>query len=84
MTTGTSGTKSKVSTVAAERRVKGYVTNEAYVAYRERYRECIRMLNGLEKALDRHLPEKERRWAVAEQQAEYVTSQESMPSGWPT
>jgi len=41
------------------------------------------MLNGLEKALERHLPEKDRRWMVAEQRAEYGTSQEFMPPGWP-
>ena len=25
-------------------------------------KECIRMLNGLEKSLEKHLPESERRW----------------------
>ena len=29
------------------------------------YLECIRMLNGLEKSLERRLPENELRWAVA-------------------
>jgi len=26
--------------------------------------ECIRMLNGLEKSLEKHLPESERRWTA--------------------
>ncbi|MBU4211463.1 MAG: hypothetical protein L6437_10120 [Kiritimatiellae bacterium] len=30
------------------------------------YLQCIRMLNGLEKSLEQHLPKKERRWAVAD------------------
>ena len=43
-------------------RLKGYVTSEAYESYRERYQECVRMLNGLERALERQLPPVERRW----------------------
>jgi len=27
-------------------------------------KECIRMLNGLEKSLEKHLPESERRWTA--------------------
>ncbi len=30
--------------------------------YRSRYQECIRMLNGMERALETHLPESDRRW----------------------
>jgi hypothetical protein len=30
-------------------------------------KECIRMLNGLEKALEKHLPESERRWIMDEE-----------------
>ena len=33
--------------------------------------ECVRMLNGLEKSLERYLPEKEWRRAVAEASGEY-------------
>ena len=33
--------------------------------YRSRYKECIRMLNGLEKSLEKHLPESDRRWPCA-------------------
>ena len=44
-------------------KLKGYIQNDVYAKYRERYKQCIRMLNGLEKSLERHLPAKERRWA---------------------
>lgn len=42
--------------------LKGYIDETTYQRYRERYNECIRMLNGLEKALEKHLPLKDRRW----------------------
>jgi hypothetical protein len=57
-------------------KMKRYIQNDVYATYRERYKQCIRMLNGLEKSLERHLPEKERRWAVAEAAGEYGESQE--------
>ena len=47
-------------------KLKKYIQNDVYAKYRERYKQCIRMLNGLEKSLERHLPEKERRWASAD------------------
>jgi four helix bundle protein len=46
--------------------LKKYITEEVYQSFRERYKECIRMLNGLERKLEDKLPEKERRWQVAE------------------
>ena len=52
-------------------KLKGYIKNDVYATYRERYKQCIRMLNGLEKSLERHLPEKEHRWAVAKANDEY-------------
>ena len=52
-------------------KLKGYIPNDVYAEYRERYKQCIRMLNGLEKSLERCFPEKERRWAVAETADEY-------------
>ena len=64
-------------------KLKGYIQNDVYAKYRERYKQCIRMLNGLEKSLERHLPEKERRWTIAEAPAEYGEPQEFLPSGWP-
>jgi four helix bundle protein len=42
--------------------LKGYESKETYERFRERYQECVRMLNGIERALERYLPERERRW----------------------
>ena len=44
-------------------KLKGYIDQSVYSSYRSRYKECIRMLNGLEKSLEKHLPESERRWS---------------------
>ena len=44
--------------------LKGYLDDDVYGSYRERYGECIRMLNGLERTLERQLPESDRRWPV--------------------
>jgi len=41
---------------------KGYLTEPQYEDYRSRYNECVRMLNGLERAFERNLPDRERRW----------------------
>jgi four helix bundle protein len=41
---------------------KGYVAKEVYEAIRNRYEECVRMLNGLERTLERQLDEAERRF----------------------
>lgn len=43
-------------------KLKKYIDQPTYTALRSRYKECIRMLNGLEKSLEKHLPESERRW----------------------
>ena len=42
--------------------LKSYVTKEQYSEFRERYVECVRMLNGLERALERHLEPSSQRW----------------------
>jgi len=55
-------------------REKGYVSAEVYASFRARYKECIRMLNGLEKTLERKLPEGERRWLVREHSESYSDS----------
>ena len=52
--------------------LKDYLTDAQYQAYRARYEECIRMLNGLERTLESKLPETDRRWSVRE-----------APMGWP-
>jgi len=64
-------------------KLKHYITDDTYRSYRARYKECIRMLNGLEKSIERHLPEKDRRWEVAEEPGEYGDAHEFLPSGWP-
>jgi four helix bundle protein len=43
-------------------RLKGYLDGQLYGTYRERYHECVRMLNGLERKLEGRLPVSERRW----------------------
>jgi four helix bundle protein len=43
-------------------RLKGYVSDEIYNHYRERYMECVRMLNGMERTLEQQLPAADRRW----------------------
>ncbi|MBW1913260.1 MAG: hypothetical protein JRI43_08970 [Deltaproteobacteria bacterium] len=53
-------------------KLKGYIEPVFYSSYRSRYKECIRMLNGVEKSLEKHLstrsmanlPESERRWTA--------------------
>ncbi|MFC1452203.1 hypothetical protein ACFLSJ_02520 [Verrucomicrobiota bacterium] len=45
-------------------KLKGYIDPSVYSSYRSRYKECIRMLNGLEKSLEKHLPDSERRWPL--------------------
>lgn len=64
-------------------RKKKYLGDETYSAFRERYKECIRMLNGLERSIEKYLPPKERRWATAEETATYVLASGLLPSGWP-
>ena len=62
--------------------LKGYESQTLYEEYRSRYQECIRMLNGMERTLEKQLPEPARRWpdaSVREDPAVYTTS----PSGFP-
>ena len=47
--------------------LRGYESKEAYSGFRERYRECIRMLNGMERHLERQLPESDRRWPTVQE-----------------
>ena len=65
-------------------KLKGYITKKVYLEIRGRYKECIRMLNGLEKTLERKVPERERRWQLAEETAVYGVKNESFPqAGFP-
>jgi four helix bundle protein len=45
--------------------LKEYETQDTYEAYRSRYQECIRMLNGMERTLEKQLPPADRRWEGA-------------------
>ena len=62
--------------------LKGYITEQVYAEFKERYKECIRMLNGLEKTLERKIPERERRWHVSEESAVYDSNEEPSMQGW--
>jgi four helix bundle protein len=42
--------------------LKGYETEVVYEKLRSEYNECIRMLNGMERTLEKHLPSSEHRW----------------------
>lgn len=43
-------------------KLKGYISEESYAAFRGRYHECVKMLNGLEKTLERQLDAPFPRW----------------------
>ena len=47
--------------------LKRYEPLETYESYRLRYQECIRMLNGMERTLEKHLPEAARRWPTLQE-----------------
>ena len=64
-------------------KLKGYITENIYQEFRGRYKECIRMLNGLEKTLERKVPERDRRWQVKEESKVYGLNNEQCPKGWP-
>jgi four helix bundle protein len=42
--------------------LKGYVIEDAYKLFYDRYSECVRMLNGLEKTLEQQLAPADRRF----------------------
>lgn len=42
--------------------LKRYIDLRAYESFRDRYLECVRMLNGLERTLEKRLPPEARRW----------------------
>jgi len=65
--------------------LKGYETQTTYEEYRVRYQECIRMLNGMERTLEKQLPESDRRWpqpSVREDSENYGTSPTGFPEPW--
>jgi len=65
-------------------KLKGYITEKVYLEIWGRYKECIRILNGLEKTLGRKVPEREHRWQLAEETAVCGVKNESFPqAGFP-
>ena len=65
-------------------RLKKYISENRYHEFKNRYQQCIRMLNGLEKTLERKLPETDRRWRVSEQSISYGTDDNLCAPGWPS
>ncbi len=43
-------------------KLKDYIDANTYEAYRQRYQECVRMLNGLERSLEKQLPTSQQQW----------------------
>jgi four helix bundle protein len=54
--------------------LKGYEPEEVYDRVRERYQDCIQMLNGMERTLGRFLPERDRRWPEKESEENSAAS----------
>jgi len=44
--------------------LKRYLSDQVYDKYRSRYMECIRMLNGMERTLERQLDAGSRHWPM--------------------
>lgn len=44
--------------------MKGHLDRETFEDYRQKYKQCIRMLNGLEKKLEEKLPQQDQRWST--------------------
>jgi four helix bundle protein len=42
---------------------KGYIDESTYDRFHNRYHECVRMLNGLERSLERQLPPEQRKFS---------------------
>jgi four helix bundle protein len=64
-------------------KLKRYITEQTYLEFKGRYKEYIRMLNGLEKTLERKIPERERRWQISEESTAYGAKDEPLLQGWP-
>ena len=62
-------------------KLKGYISEEVYLEFRSRYKECIRMLNGLEKTLEQKIPKREQRWQIAGAPAVFGTGDDTLPHG---
>ena len=64
-------------------KLKKYLSDDMFLEYKGRYKECIRMLNGLEKTLEWKIPDKDKRWQVSEEESNYGAPTEMVPPGWP-
>ena len=60
-------------------RLEGYIDENTFSRLTERYRPCIRMLNGLERRLELKLPTDDRRWRVHEDGVGYPPSARGVP-----
>ena len=47
---------------------KKYIDADKYAYFKGAYKKCIRMLNGLERSLEKHIPGTERRWPMAQEE----------------
>ncbi len=63
--------------------LKKYISQGTLRQNRDRYQECVRMLNGLEKTLEKKIPVSDRRWHVEEDHVAYGSESALCPSGWP-
>ncbi|CAN5385738.1 hypothetical protein BH10PLA1_BH10PLA1_12850 [soil metagenome] len=43
-------------------KLKGYIDSTTYESFHHRYHECVRMLNGMERSIEQHLPSDQRRF----------------------
>jgi four helix bundle protein len=59
--------------------LKTYISADTYNQFHDRYHECIRMLNGMERTLEKQLPANERRW-LSDKPEEYGATDEGYPS----
>jgi four helix bundle protein len=84
--------RNKIEGVNRSRGEAGETIHHLYMAFLKKdlsqivfqsYRECVRMLNGLERTLEKKIPPSDRRWHVAEDRGSYGSESELCPPGWP-
>ncbi|HBC87515.1 MAG TPA: hypothetical protein DCZ94_11215 [Lentisphaeria bacterium] len=65
--------------------LKKYMSEDRYLSLKSRYKECIRMLNGLEKSLEQKISPKDRVWKTSEATEDYYDTGNnfSQVPGWP-
>ena len=60
-------------------KLKGYLDDAECQRYKARYRECIRMLNGLERVVEQQLSDESRRWGGASVESLPTSIDEQQP-----